>query len=344
MLLHWPAGIPEDQRGTTRDQFAYVADLAPTLYEIIGVEMPAVLRGVEQAPISGRSFLPVILDGAAPATNTLQYFEMAGSRALVKDGWKAVCRHEKGADFDAEQWELYHLDQDASECVDLAQEQPERLAELISLWWQEAEREGVLPLDDRLIELFGTRFRDHSPHPVDRRYSYHPPMSPMPAQAAAPIGGRNFDLVAHVDRTDGGEGVLYATGTENSGLSVFVQDDRLVLDYNAFDDHTVIESSIEVPRGEARLGVKVRRASGRAGAATIEIDGVECGAAKLPLLMGVISSVGASVGEDHGSAVSARYDAPFTFSGTLHEVAIQVNPERSAAADAAHATEGMARQ
>ena len=205
-------------------------------------------RGIEQLPVTGRSFASVLADAAAPATNTLQYFEMSGSRAIVAGDWKAVCKHDKGADYDTEPWELYRLTDDWSECHDLAAQQPERLAELIELWWSEAERHGVLPLDDRMVELFGARFRDNSPHPADRRYVYRPPMSPLPGQAAAAIGGRAFDLTAAVTREPGQDGVLFATGTANSGISVFVQHDRLVVDYNAFDDHTIIESDIEVPR------------------------------------------------------------------------------------------------
>ena len=136
---------------------------------------------------------------------------------------------------------------------------PTRLAELIDQWWQRAEIHGVLPLDDRMIELFGARFRDRSPHPADRRYVYRPPMSPIPAQASAAIGGRSFDLTARVTRAAGQEGVLWATGTENSGISVFVQDDRLVVDYNAFDDHTILSSDVEVPVGDSMLTARFRR-------------------------------------------------------------------------------------
>ena len=286
----------------------------------------------------------VLDDPAAPASNRLQYFENGGSRAIVQDGWKAVCRHEKGADFDAEAWELYRISEDASECDDLAAAMPEKLAELVALWWKEAEAHGVLPLDDRGIELFGARFRDHSPHPSNRRYVYRPPMSPLPAQASAAIGGRSFDLVAKVTRRKGEDGVLFATGTENSGFSFFVQGNRLVFDYNAFDDHVVIESDVEVPEGTLTLAVKVRRLSSRGGAAEIEIDDRPGGHADLPLLMLIMSSVGASVGYDHGSAVSTRYTAPFPFAGRLHEIVIQASPGRLADAVAAgHAAE-MARQ
>src|SRR5690606_7827861 len=214
------------------------------------------------------------------------------------------------------------------ECDDLAAAEPERLAELIGLWWQEAERHGVLPLDDRGLELFGPKFRPHAPHPVDRRYVYRPPMSPISTQVAAAIGGRSFDLTARVTTTGDDEGVLYAVGNGTSGLSVFVQGRRLVLDYNAFGDHLVLVSDREVPPGDAELVVRVRRDSAPTGRAAVEIDGEPAGDVEIPLFMRVLSSSAASVGTDHGSAVSPRYTAPFTFTGRLHELVIQVSPER----------------
>jgi arylsulfatase len=344
MLVHWPRGIDAAQRGTRREQFTYVADVAPTLYELVGASVPTTYRGVEQHPVTGHSFASVLADADAAPTTTVQYFEMAGSRALVRDQWKAVCKHTKGADYDSEPWELYDLGADPSECHDLAGERPELLAELIEQWWDEAEIHGVLPLDDRLIELFGVRFREHSPHSPTRRYVYRPAEAPMPAQACASLGGRGFDLTARVTRSDGDEGVLYAAGTENSGLSVFVQDGRLVLDYNAFDDHTVLESEQAVPLGDSELTLRVERGEGMAGTASLFIDGAPCGTAELPLLMRIMSSVGASVGRDHGSAVSPRYTAPFVFSGELHEVVIQLHQGRAAGADAADAANAMSRQ
>ena len=344
LIVHWPEGIPADERGTKRNQFTYIADIAPTIYELLGVTPPEVYRGVAQKPVSGHSFATALSDPDAPETNTLQYFEMAGSRAMYFDGWKAVCRHLKEADYDTERWELYNLERDPSECDDLATSLPDTLAELIALWWLEAARHEVLPLDDRGIELFGARFRANSPHPVDRHYVYRPPMSPMPAQASAPLGGRSFDLTARVTRSTGDEGVLYATGTQNSGFSLFVQNDRLVFDYNAFNDHTIIESDVAVPAGSSELTVKVRRANGRHGAAEIEIDGRPVGRAELPLFMRMISSVGPSVGHDHGSPVSTRYAAPFPFAGTLHEVDIHASPERAGGTAAAAEAAEMSRQ
>jgi arylsulfatase len=343
MILHWPDGLADSPLGI-RDQFVFVADIAPTLYDVLGVTAPETYRGVPQEPVTGHSFASVLADPSAPATNTLQYFENGGSRALVAGEWKAVCRHEKGADFETEQWELYRIADDPSECNDLAAAMPERLRELVDLWWTEAQVHGVLPLDDRGVELFGARFRDRSPHPTNRRYVYRPPMSPLPGQASAALGGRSFDMTANVTRAAGDEGVLYATGTENSGLSLFVQGDRLVFDYNAFDAHTIIESAVEVPVGSSQLTVKVRRTSGRTGTAALEIDGVPCGDADLPLFMLMMSSIGPSVGYDHGSPVSTRYRAPYRFTGTLHDVVIQASPERFADTAAAEHAAEMGRQ
>lgn len=328
MVMHWPAGIPAEQTGTKRDQFVFVADVVPTIYSLLGIEAPAERNGLEQLPVTGSSFAPVLTDPTHPSLNQLQYFEQNGSRALVAAHWKAVCKHQPGADYDTERWEFYDLAVDRSECHDLAGEHPEELAELVALWWEEAERHGVLPLDDRGVELFGARFRDRSPHPANRRYVYRPPMSQMSAQASASIGGRSFDLTARVTSEAGDGGVLYAMGNQAAGLSVFVQGGRLVLDYNAFGDHTVLESSVEVPAGDAELVVKVRRGDALTGSVELAVDGQPAGHVDLPLLMRMISSTGASVGADHGSAVSPRYAAPFAFTGDLHEVVIQASPDR----------------
>mgnify|MGYP001382285989 CR=1 FL=1 len=344
MVLHWPKGIAPDQAGTRRHQLTFVADIVPTVYELLGIEPPAVRNGIDQLPVTGHSFAPVLTDPDAPATNALQYFEQAGSRALIADGWKAVCKHDAGADYDTERWELYHLAEDLSECDDRADAEPERLQALIDLWWSEADRHGVLPLDDRTIELFGARFRDRSPHPSDRRYVYRPPMSPLPGQAGAAIGGRSFDLSARVTLAEGDEGVLFATGTENAGLSVFVQAGRLVLDYNAFGDHTVLESAVALTPGDHDLVVQLRRLDGRAGTAALLVDGEPSGSVDLTLFMRMMSSIGPSIGGDHGSAVSERYAAPYAFTGTLHEVVIQASPDRFGDTAATAARAEMSRQ
>jgi len=343
LVVHWPKGIDPATRGTLRDQFHHVNDLAPTIYELLGVTAPTVYRGVEQLPISGTSMRYTLDDPTAPTRKSVQYFEMMGHRALYLDGWKAVTRHTPGVAFDDDTWELYHVAVDRSECHDLAGDEPARLSAMVERWWEEAEAHGVLPLDDRTIELFAARFADGTVHRADRHYTYWPPVSPLPAQAGPSIGGRSWDLDASVDRPSGAEGVLFATGTENSGLSLFVQSDRLVFDYNFFGDHHVAVSRAPVPIGRSVLGVRFRR-TGKGGTASIVIDGKPCGGVEIPTVMRVISSVGASIGVDHGSAVSERYDAPFAFQGTLERLDVQLVAPRPDDAAASEALSIMSRQ
>ncbi|MEI7618002.1 MAG: arylsulfatase [Actinomycetota bacterium] len=344
MVFHWPNGVPAEQRGTMRDQFVFVSDVVPTVYDLVGIEPPQVRRGLNQLPVTGHSFASVIANPVAPATNTVQYFENMGSLAIVAGEWKAVFKHTPGLDPATESWELYHLAIDRSECNDLAASDPDKLAEMVALWESEAERHGVFPLDDRGIALFGARFRDHSPHPESRRYVYRPPMSPLPSQASAAIGGRHADITARVNLAAGDEGVLFATGTQNSGVSMFVQNQRLVLDYNSFSNHTIVESDTEIPLGDSELIVRLRRGDGMRGSIELVVNGRVAGAANLDLYMRMISSIGPSVGSDHGSSVSERYAAPYEFTGELYEVVLQASPEKYGDAAEAAGRAEMSRQ
>jgi len=323
LVMHWPAGGLEG--GAVRHQFHHVNDIVPTLYELIGVQAPDEYRGLDQMPVTGTSMAYTLAAPDEPSRKSVQYFEMLGHRGIYADGWKAVTRHQPGTPFDDDVWELYHVATDASECHDLAQEQPDRLQELVDLWWSEAEEHNVLPLDDRTVELFGTRFRERSPHPGNRRYTYRPPMAPLPAQVGPPLGGRSWEMAAEIDRPAGANGVLFATGTENSGLSLFVEDDHLVFDYNYFGDHTVVVSDRPLPTGSSIVGVRFERANRQADA-TLVIDGEAAGAVHLGLLMSIMSSVGPSVGYDHGSPVSDHYAAPNPFAGRLRALHIDADP------------------
>ncbi len=139
--------------------------------------------------------------------------------------------------------------------------------------------------------------------------------------------------------------MLYATGNENSGMSLFVDGDRLVFDYNCFGDHQIVESDIDVPDGASVVGVRFRR-NDAAGEVTLVVDGADCGTLALPFVMRMISSVGASIGYDHGSPVSRRYTGENPFEGTLHQVDVQLLSPGEAAAEraATDARAGLSRQ
>jgi len=341
LIVHWPKGIA-DQGGIRKD-FAYVTDIAPTLYEVAGVDVPAVYRGFEQMPLAGLSLADTFGGDRGEDRPRTQYFEMGGHRALYRNGFKAVTRHNQGQSFDDDKWELYDLRNDLSEFHDLAESQPELLAELIAVWWEEAEKFGVLPLDDRGIELFASRYRENSPHLPSRHYTYYPPVSPMPSQAGAGIGGRSWDIEARVTRGAGENGVMFATGNENAGASFFMKDEHLYFDYNAFGNHQIVRSTVPVPVGTSVVAMNFRRLD-NAASATLLINGVEVGSVAIPFMMRIISSTGMSIGEDHLSPVSPEYQAPFRFEGTLHQVDIQLVTPPAKDSNEVAAREGMARQ
>ena len=330
LVVHWPTGLAGGSGsgsgsagGVARmgrcgagcgDSSITSTIIAATIYDLIHIQPPAVRRGLEQIPVSGTSLAYTFADAGAPTRKEIQYFEMAGHRGLWHDGWKAVTRHEPGVPFDDDTWELYHTDADPSECNDLAASMPEKLEEMIALWWQEAETHGVLPLDERMLELFAVRFRDCSPHPVDKTYRYYPPVSPMGSQSAVPVGGRSWNLTASVTcgagsdgdggggsggsggsdsdgagGGDGRDGVLFATGTENAGFSIFLDDGYLVFDYNAFDDHTIVRSSAAVSAGDHKLGLEFHRGPSRTAQARLLIDGEMVGEGHIPWIMATIS-------------------------------------------------------
>jgi arylsulfatase A-like enzyme len=341
LIVHWTKGIAA--RGELRHQFHYVTDIAPTVLEIAGVVMPEVHRGYEQMPVAGASMAYSFVQPDAPSQKRQQYFEMGGHRAMYKDGWKIVTRHVPGTSFDDDTWELYHLALDRSECDDLAEAMPEKVADLVELWWRDAEEYGVLPVDDRLLGLFGARWRDFSPHPTSRHYTYYPPLSPIPPQAAAPLGGRGWDLDARIEREENTGGVIMASGTENASISFFIQNDRLVLDYNIFGDHHVVTSTEVVPSGASLVGIKLRRGKND-GVATLVIGGRDVGSMHVPFLMRTFSTIATSFGLDHGSLCSTLYVDEYPFEGRIERIDIQLISENKMEEQIVAAREGMARQ
>ena len=233
-IVSWPAGVPSD--GSVRRQFAHAIDIVPTVLDLIGIEPPPELAGVVQSPIEGVSFAPVLADPDEAETHTTQYFEMLGSRGIYHRGWKAVTFHpiahlyDDGLDpnvpFDEDRWELYHVAEDPSELDDLAGAEPERLRSMIDLWWNEARRYQVLPLDNRIFEaLLDPR---HGPDPNRLAQRVWPHGAPIPENRVVSVRNRRHSLTARVVVPPGGaEGVLVAMGTVLGGWSFHLLGGRL---------------------------------------------------------------------------------------------------------------------
>ena len=149
-------------------------------------------------------------------------------------------------------------------------------------------------------------------------------MSSIPAQVSPSPSGRSWHLEATFAFSGDDEGVIYARGNENAGITIFIQNAHVVVDYNAFKEHSILESTVQLPPGKNELSVLVQRLEQGMGRIEISVNGTPSGSIELPILMGMISSMGASVGRDTGSPVSPRYEAPFEFTGDLREVTIQL--------------------
>ena len=327
LIVSWPAGIDAACNGELRTQFHHITDITPTILELAGVESPDTFKGVDQQPLHGQSlaytFAGEAVDASAvPTVKQHQYFEMFGHRAIWSNGWKAVAYHKPRTDLDADVWELYHLDEDFSEMYDLAAEQPERLNEMIELFWSEAEQYGVLPIDAGDGRgLFAGRPQPGTPRARDT-FLYFPPIDRIPSDGAPAFGARSWKLRADVTRPSAGaDGVLVATGTINNGLAAYVQDNRLVYEHNYFGAPTRIVSEAELPVGDVALEIDFERV--RKGPALVRLtaNGVELGEGFVPDISTMISSIGMDVGRNP-SGVSDAYSAPFAFSGTIHRIEI----------------------
>lgn len=144
LIISWPAKIKDG--GAVRRQFVDVIDIAPTLLEAAGTKFAEVVDGQPQLPVAGRSFGATFTNPKAPAARTTQFFELRGNRAITDGGWRAVAMHKCGSPFEEDRWELFNIDVDYSESVDLAQRHPEVLARMQRLWAQEWERYGSGPM------------------------------------------------------------------------------------------------------------------------------------------------------------------------------------------------------
>ncbi|HYD10115.1 MAG TPA: arylsulfatase, partial [Acidimicrobiales bacterium] len=332
LVVHWPRGIAA--RGEIRTQFCHVVDLMPTVLDAVGA--PTV-DGVH-----GASLRPTFDAGDAPAPRPVQYFEQMGHRGLWADGWKATTYHEAGKPFDDDEWGLFHLDEDFSECHDVAADHPEKLRELIDLWEREAAAHGVFPLDDRSIELFAAPPVAGTVHSIGV-YAYTPPISHIPADACPPFGGRAWTVTAEVEVGGSVEGVLYARGGHNVGHSFFVHDGALQFDYNALGTHFRARAPIALAPGAHELVARFDRA-GKGGVLTLAVDGVDVGSVEVPKIVRMLGSTGLDIGRDALSPVVDDYDAPFPFTGVIRRVTFDIRSRPDAADIAATAAAELAKE
>ncbi|PCE66415.1 arylsulfatase [Sediminicola luteus] len=334
LVISWPKGIKA--RGEIRHQYHHSVDIVPTLLEVCGLEMPKVYKGVEQLPLSGVSMAYTFnAQPNDPTQKKIQYYSMLGSRGIWKEGWKAAAIHAplsgKG-NFDKDDWELYHVDEDRSESTDLAETHPEKLEELIAAWYDEAEKNNVLPLDDRsAVEVLG--IKRPSSEPARDRYVYYPNTAQVPEGVAVNIRGRSYKILANVELTNASEGVLFAHGSRFGGHSLFIKEGKLFYSYNflGIQPEQVMASKPLSP-GKYTLGMEfIKESQGENGetwgTAKLYVNEREVAQSKIRTQPGkfTLSGDGLCVGYDSGDAVSNLYPSPSKFrNGKLDFVAVTV--------------------
>jgi arylsulfatase len=337
LIVSWPKRISS---AGARRQFVHAIDIVPTIYECLGVEPPEVVRGYTQHPIEGLSFAATFSDPHAKTAKQTQFFSMLGTRAICHQGWKAAAispaAPEAWGNFATQRWELFDTEDDPSECHDLAAEHPQKLQELIALWWAEAGRYNALPLETRnAVEILGVERPQLSK--ARERYVYYPGGSEIPESVAPNIRNRSYTFAVEVTvDTEEAGGVLFAQGSRFGGHALYIKDRKLKYVYNYVGlEEQLVESTEPVPTGHVVLSAsfdKEGETMPSEGTLTLHIRDAAVGESRIKTQPGKFSLAGEglNVGKEGGEPVTDDYpgEAPWAFvGGTIHKAVIDVSGE-----------------
>jgi arylsulfatase A-like enzyme len=342
-IVHWPSGIKA--RGEIRNQFAHVIDFAPTVLEVTGVAQPTFVHGVLQTPLQGASMAYSFDDAEAAERHTTQYFEMFCNRGIYHNGWTAVTRHSipwmllEAPALEDDVWELYGPG-DWTQAHDLAEEQPDKLAELQRLFLIEAIKYNVLPLDDRRVERFNADLAGRPTLVRGDRQLLFSGMGRLTENSVISIKNKSHAITAEIVVSEGGaQGVIIAQGGSIGGWSLYLKDGKPRYCYNLLGiQRFYVDSDTEVPPGTHQVRMEFDYEGGelgKGGDVTLYLDGVKVGEDKVAATAAIIFSADdtCDVGVENGALVADDYPVPNAFTGEVNWVEIDVG---KAAEDADH--------
>lgn len=324
LIISWPDGISDV--GTIRDQYVSVADITPTMLDIVGVEAPEYINGVEQMPMYGVSFASTFESPDAPETRTTDITYIQGLRTVYNDGWKAVSVHETGTSFDDDTWELYDLNNDYSETTDVADQYPEKVEEMKALFEQEAQGKNIYPLTESNTQDMG--FVRHDSPANRTSFTYYNGTNIVGVSAAPQINVNNFNISTTINRDSvEDEGVIVAMGDEMGGYSFYIKDNKLIFLYNRYGEIFKVESDIDVPTGEVEIAVQGDKDTFTSGTLTLYINGEEVGNGPFETAP-LVTLEGMDIGRDTRNPVSEDYAdlGDFNFTGDLDSVQFELSP------------------
>jgi arylsulfatase A-like enzyme len=347
MVISWPARIKD--KGGIRPQWHHVIDIVPTLLEAIGIEQPSSVNGVAQKPIEGVSMVYSFDSPKAPSTHHTQYFEIFSHRAIYHDGWVA-CTTPPASTWEDQtkryrpdvisgmKWELYNVTEDFSEALNLADKYPDKLRELQYLFYAEAAKYNVLPIDDS-----GTERMDPSIRPSLTRgrteFTYFGTVTRIPEGAAPDIKNKSYRIAADVVLPkDGAEGVLVTHGGLCGGYALMLEKGKPVFHYNVANvAHYNIAAQNTLTPGKHTVvfDFQYDGGMGKGGTGTISVDGKKVARGRIDRTVPIRYSMDETfdVGEDTGTPVSLDYDVPFKFTGQIEKVVINLGESKLGAAD-----------
>lgn len=354
MVISWPARIKD--KGSIRTQFHHVIDIMPTILEATGVPAPTSINGIEQKPIEGVSMAYTFDDATAPSRRQTQYFEMLGNRAIYSDGWVAATTPPiapwvsiaKPIDINDYVWELYHVADDYSEADNLADKEPKKLHQLQELFWKEAAKYNVLPIDNSRVERFDVDLRPSLTHGRDE-FTYYPGLVRIPEGAAPDLKNKSYQIKAEVEIPKGGaEGMLLTHGGRFSGYGLYVLKGKPVFHYNlAGVAQYQVAGADRLAPGRRIILYDFKYDGdglGKGGTGTLQVDGKTVATGRIDRTLPFRLSLDETLdcGEDTGTPVSEDYQVPFKFTGDLKKVTIDPTPAALTAEDDRRLKEGAA--
>jgi arylsulfatase len=351
MAISWPGHIHNP--GGVRRQFHHMVDIAPTILEATGVQAPETLYGIKQRPMDGVSLAYTWNEANAqsPSRRTTQYFEMLGNRAIYNDGWVAattpatvpweLSTATPPDILTGYKWELYNVKDDPTESDDLAAKMPEKLKQMQSIFYLEAKKHEVLPLDNTTLQ----RWNAPRPNLTGGRtvFTYSGSLSGIPNSGAPSILNKSYSITAEVTIPEGGaDGMIVTDGGRFGGYGLFLSKGefgvgrgRPVFLYNLLDLKRTTWSGPELGPGKHTIVFDFKSDGpglGKGGTGVLLVDGKEVARNTMEHTTPVTFPEDETfdVGEDTRTGVALleyRYDPPFQFTGRIDKLTIKLVPE-----------------
>ncbi len=338
MAVHWPKGIKA--KNELRGQFAHVIDIAPTILEAAGLPEPTSVNGIKQRPMDGVSMIYTFDDADAPERHTTQYFEMFGNRGIYHEGWFARTIHRAPWEMNPRRgladdiWELYDISNDFSLVEDLSTRHPEKLAELQALFLVEAEKNHVLPIDDRTIERVNAALAGRPDLMAGRTsITLADGMTGMTENVFLNVKNKSVTITAEVEvGEDGGNGAIIVQGGRFGGWALYVKDGVPAYDYNFLGmQRFTVESSGKLKAGKSTIRFQFDYDGGglaKGGMGTLYINDEKMGEGRIERTQPMIFSADetADVGIDLATPVVERIGAERAskFTGHIPKVTVEV--------------------